>query len=550
MKILDLLQPRKKSLWLVLLPIFWAAPAGATSLAFQDFLNALGVSNPVTNPAPNDLLYLNHSNSVSTRTNSGIAWSNVVSSILNNGVASNLMLVNAVSSSTNGFNQGPGTLTGSAGNSYVQFNGTSQQFATLNIFDELLIGPEQVLVVGVTNSGGMFVSLLNPLSGSYTTQAYTNQHPSIELQDTVPRRVGGISGGTIGAASFSIGNNGGFNTGWVFADGVSSSVLNNIAGVTTPNYFCISMGQGHGSPYGFQFAIEEGSQFDALRIMANNDIGTRGAFTNRFGGNLTFKSPVNFLLPVNMGETVTFNSTNTQSTAATVTGTINGQTLTASSGIFSNNMAGWTVQTQSDGASYVITTTNTTTSANVQPYLKSSYSGDTIKLIPPQIVAKNLTPTPSLTVSSDGSVNLSANNQGATCSLNWLNGLNSAGIGLVAESGDYKFWFRGATSGSDGIVKIDTTAPFDSFRIEPDGTLTSRFGLTNKDGGTLFLLGPVQTTNLTWGASGPTTTSGTGSPNSVVTAPVGSTYYRTDGGAGTTLYVKESGTGNTGWVGK
>lgn len=45
-------------------------------------------------------------------------------------------------------------------------------------------------------------------------------------------------------------------------------------------------------------------------------------------------------------------------------------------------------------------------------------------------------------------------------------------------------------------------------------------------------------------------TSGTGSPEGVVTAPVGSLYTRTDGGAGTTLYVKESGTGNTGWVAK
>jgi hypothetical protein len=45
-------------------------------------------------------------------------------------------------------------------------------------------------------------------------------------------------------------------------------------------------------------------------------------------------------------------------------------------------------------------------------------------------------------------------------------------------------------------------------------------------------------------------TSGAGSPEGSVTAPIGSTWTRTDGGAGTTLYVKESGTGNTGWVAK
>jgi hypothetical protein len=50
------------------------------------------------------------------------------------------------------------------------------------------------------------------------------------------------------------------------------------------------------------------------------------------------------------------------------------------------------------------------------------------------------------------------------------------------------------------------------------------------------------------GAAGPTWTSGTGSPEGVVTAPVGSTYSRTDGGAGTAVYRKEVGTGNTGWV--
>ncbi len=47
-----------------------------------------------------------------------------------------------------------------------------------------------------------------------------------------------------------------------------------------------------------------------------------------------------------------------------------------------------------------------------------------------------------------------------------------------------------------------------------------------------------------------TWTSGTGTPESVVTAPVGSLFTRTDGGANTTLYVKESGTGNTGWAAK
>lgn len=43
---------------------------------------------------------------------------------------------------------------------------------------------------------------------------------------------------------------------------------------------------------------------------------------------------------------------------------------------------------------------------------------------------------------------------------------------------------------------------------------------------------------------------GSGSPESVVTASPGSMYLNSNGGSGTSLYIKESGTGNTGWVGK
>lgn len=61
------------------------------------------------------------------------------------------------------------------------------------------------------------------------------------------------------------------------------------------------------------------------------------------------------------------------------------------------------------------------------------------------------------------------------------------------------------------------------------------------------LVQSVRFGNLT---TGPLDVAGSGTPESVVTAPVGSTYRRTDGGASTSFYVKESGTGNTGWVAK
>ena len=72
--------------------------------------------------------------------------------------------------------------------------------------------------------------------------------------------------------------------------------------------------------------------------------------------------------------------------------------------------------------------------------------------------------------------------------------------------------------------------------------------ITNGSGGpgNVVILG-----KLALGAStGPTISSGTGSPEGVLTAPVGSLYTNVSGGASTTLYVKTSGAGNTGWTAK
>jgi len=63
---------------------------------------------------------------------------------------------------------------------------------------------------------------------------------------------------------------------------------------------------------------------------------------------------------------------------------------------------------------------------------------------------------------------------------------------------------------------------------------------------------PQIVSNTGSGITGACYFSGSGSPNSVLTAPLGSIYTNQSGGSGTTLYVKESGAGttNTGWVGK
>ena len=78
------------------------------------------------------------------------------------------------------------------------------------------------------------------------------------------------------------------------------------------------------------------------------------------------------------------------------------------------------------------------------------------------------------------------------------------------------------------------------FQTTPDGSATPVDRLVINNAGRIFL----------GGTSGPAIIVGTGTPESVVSAPVGSLFIRTDGGAGTTLYVKQSGTGNTGWAGK
>lgn len=58
----------------------------------------------------------------------------------------------------------------------------------------------------------------------------------------------------------------------------------------------------------------------------------------------------------------------------------------------------------------------------------------------------------------------------------------------------------------------------------------------------------VVATKYTMGATGITRTTGTGTPEGVVTAPVGSEYINTAGAAGAIKYGKKTGAGNTGWI--
>jgi hypothetical protein len=114
---------------------------------------------------------------------------------------------------------------------------------------------------------------------------------------------------------------------------------------------------------------------------------------------------------------------------------------------------------------------------------------------------------------------------------------NGAGVPQVFGFGSCIFGpsvARSVAVGMDLFVGDNDTFAFGTSQATNRATLV---------GSRLTASGGFSTGTARW-------TSGTGSPENVVTAPVGSLYTRTDGGAGTTLYVKESGTGNTGWVAK
>lgn len=115
----------------------------------------------------------------------------------------------------------------------------------------------------------------------------------------------------------------------------------------------------------------------------------------------------------------------------------------------------------------------------------------------------------------------------------------SFGVGTdrwIGSDGTTSTWFYNVPTGGNHYFAINNvnklTVVGDNANI-PDGSLV--IGTSGK--------GVQLPGGITW-------TSGSGSPEGVVTAPVGSLYSRSDGGLLSSLYVKESGSGNTGWAGK
>ena len=106
--------------------------------------------------------------------------------------------------------------------------------------------------------------------------------------------------------------------------------------------------------------------------------------------------------------------------------------------------------------------------------------------------------------------------------------------------------FYGSDAGAlrllhNGVHKFTFSS---SFALNPATTNTQDLGKST------LLWANAYVTTLRPGAGTVQWTSGSGSPEGVLTAVIGSLYTRTNGGAGTTLYVKESGISNTGWIAK
>jgi hypothetical protein len=126
------------------------------------------------------------------------------------------------------------------------------------------------------------------------------------------------------------------------------------------------------------------------------------------------------------------------------------------------------------------------------------------------------------------------------------NGTNAAlTVANVSASSTDCVTITNLGSGNSLVVNDETTPDSTRFAVANNG----RVGIGVAPDASIALTLDTSGMRL-GGAAGPTITSGTGSPEGVVTAPIGSLFLNLSGGASTTLYVKTSGAGNTGWTAK
>ena len=156
----------------------------------------------------------------------------------------------------------------------------------------------------------------------------------------------------------------------------------------------------------------------------------------------------------------------------------------------------------------------------------------------------------------------SANSENLNFSRYPAGSLVANALSLDIDTGDATFeadvTVGGTVTIGDTVLDSDTAGYLntsDGYRttsniLVPSGSVRVGSGLkAGIESGTTTTQTRIRGGEIELGTDGPTITTGTGTPEGVVTAPVGSRYTRTDGDTlGDIEYVKLSGAGNTGWV--
>lgn len=168
----------------------------------------------------------------------------------------------------------------------------------------------------------------------------------------------------------------------------------------------------------------------------------------------------------------------------------------------------------------------------------------------PELVVVGLLTTSATTTFNDittskASPTWRVNATSGTCTVA-LDAVNGQSARFVFSTGASQRWIVHKTATSESGSNAGSDFVFNR-RDDSGGSLGDALTLRRSSGKiTVHTVGA--TAGIELGTGGPRIMSGTGSPESVVTAPVGSLWLRTD--SSTTLYVKQTGTGNTGWIAK
>ena len=157
--------------------------------------------------------------------------------------------------------------------------------------------------------------------------------------------------------------------------------------------------------------------------------------------------------------------------------------------------------------------------------------------------AGNSTSGKDIVVSAGDDVTFSSSSIAYFGAGNALKIYNNGSNSYIDEVGTGSLFIRG--------IDIQMGTPFGAanFVMDVDGAIDLKYG-----SGTLCISTSATGVDLPAGKAikvgTPSIYSGSGDPNSTVTAVPGSLYMNSAGGADESLWVKESGSGNTGWVAK